>query len=322
MDSRPAIGHNWGRPCPNLLPSGRGRDSTADWRARGAWITLTLLACALRAWGLVAQSLWSDEDISLDRAQLPLGELLARLPVEHAPGYFVLLRGWTHLAGEGDLALRFPSLVGGVLAVALGAYVASRLVGRRAGLVVGLLLAVNPFLVWYGQEARMYTLLAATSLGALACVLRAESAQRPGRWWLAAGALTALTVYTHYYGALLVLTLVAWGLLDLARRGRATAKGWLMAGATAFILFLPWLPRSLAALGFPGGRAFLFQGDVFAIAAAWSAGTTLAPEWSAPIAWLYLGAGRHRAAWPCCGGRSERAMRAPGGHSCTSPFPW
>ena len=47
---------------------------------------LCLLAFALRAHRLAAQSLWSDEDITLDRAGLPLRELLAGLPVETVVG--------------------------------------------------------------------------------------------------------------------------------------------------------------------------------------------------------------------------------------------
>jgi len=144
---------------------------TSGWRALG--LALTLVAFALRAHRLAAQSLWSDEDITLDRARLPLPEMVAALPREHAPLYFVLVRLWTRLAGEGDLALRFPSLACGVLAVPLAAAVTWRLAGRRTAAIAALVVAVNPFQVWYGQEARMYTLLGTLALGALAAALRA-----------------------------------------------------------------------------------------------------------------------------------------------------
>jgi 4-amino-4-deoxy-L-arabinose transferase-like glycosyltransferase len=268
-------------------PSTRAGRSARD---RWTWVALALLAFALRAWGLAAQSLWSDEDITLDRARLPLGELLANLPVEHPPGYFLLMSAWTRLAGDGDYALRFPSLVAGVLTVLFGGYVATRLVGRRAGWLTGLLLAVNPFLVWYGQEARMYAPLAALSLAALACVLHAETARRPLGWWVAAGVATALTVYTHYYGALLVLVLGAWAILDLVRRDRAATRGWLAAGATAALLFLPWLPRALGVFSFPGWREPQVLGDIPGIVlSAWSAGTTEVLGIAGWVTLLYVG---------------------------------
>ena len=145
-------------------------------RRRHRWLgsvaVATLAAYSLRAYRLAGQSLWSDEDITLDRALLPARELVQRLPVEHGPLYFLLLHGWIRIAGQGDFALRFPSLCAGVAAVALAAYVGARLAGRGVGLYEAAIVAVNPFQVWYGQEARMYTLVEALSLLALAAVLR------------------------------------------------------------------------------------------------------------------------------------------------------
>jgi 4-amino-4-deoxy-L-arabinose transferase-like glycosyltransferase len=237
---------------------------------------LVLLAFALRAHHLAAMSLWSDEDITLDRAQLPLGTLLSRLPVEHVPLYFVFMRGWTRLAGTSDTALRFPSLVFGVAMVALAGYVGARLAGRRSGMLLALLLAINPFQVWYGQEARMYTLLGAFGLGALAAVLRAEARGdgRPAaRGWLAAGGLTAAAMYTHYYGALLVFVLFAWACADLARSGRTALRGWGLAGGTAALLFAPWLPHMRGFLSYSGWRPPLPLGDApWSLVAAWAAG--------------------------------------------------
>ena len=82
---------------------------------RVALITTLLVAFALRAHHLTFESLWSDEGISLQRAAEPLRAMLAAMPVEHAPGYFVALRGWMALAGDSDFALRFFSLLGSVL---------------------------------------------------------------------------------------------------------------------------------------------------------------------------------------------------------------
>ena len=99
-------------------------DSPAASRPQNLLQRLAILAILLFAFGLRAhrldfQSLWSDEGISLQRATQPLLTMLKDMPVEHMPGYFVLLHGWVRLAGDGDYALRFLSLVAGVLAVSL-----------------------------------------------------------------------------------------------------------------------------------------------------------------------------------------------------------
>jgi len=197
-------------------------------RARSWLVACTLLAASLRAWDIAGQSLWSDEDITLDRARTALGAMLAGLPGEHAPLYFTLMRAWTRLAGDGDLALRYPSLLAGVLTVPLAYAVARRLTDRPTACAAALLLAVNPFLVSYGQEARMYALVGTLTLAALAAALAADARARAGRpayaLWSACGVLTAATVYTHYYGVLLAAALAAWGLADVVawvRRSRS-----------------------------------------------------------------------------------------------------
>lgn len=242
--------------------------------ARRIVAALTLLAFTLRAYGLAAQSLWSDEDITLDRAGKAVADILAGLPVEQAPLYYLLMRGWALVAGTSDFALRYPSLAFGVSCVPLAAYFGTRLAGRWAGLILALIVAINPFAVYYGQEARMYTLLMAASLTAFDCALRAEETGRR-RWWVASGAAAAFAVYTHYYGALAVLVLGGWALLDLARRDRENLVGWLIAGGTAALLFAPWLPHALAVLGFQGWRSDLRLADApGANALAWSGGVT------------------------------------------------
>ena len=136
--------------------------------ARLAMLAILLVAFALRAYRLDFQSLWSDEGISLLRSSQSLPAMLRNMPVEHTPGYFVLLHGWLALAGTSDTALRWLSLLPSVLAVALmfrlgvslGAAEASRSSVQQLVAVLGaLLLATSGFQIWYAQEARMYAWL-------------------------------------------------------------------------------------------------------------------------------------------------------------------
>jgi hypothetical protein len=72
-----------------------------------------------------------------------------------------------------------------------------------------------------------------------------------------------------------VLVLGGWAVLDLVRRNRTNLVGWVIAGATAALLFAPWLPRALSVLGFQGWRSDLRLADApVANAMAWSGGVT------------------------------------------------
>lgn len=287
------------------------------------------MAFVLRLYRLEFHSLWSDEGISILRSTRPLGELLATMPVEQLPGYFVLLHFWLGIAGTSDFVLRFFSVWPGVLAVALlyrlGADLArpesARDWARRAGLVAALLLAVNPFQLWYAQEARTYSWLAASALlatwsfwrlladvssapGAKADGLTAQAGFKPALlvagvvkiekeiWLLVALYVVAmtLTVYLHFYGFLVPLAhtifFMGWA---AHRREWPVAFVWGGAGLVTLLLFLPWLPRTLGILTFSGWREPIDPWTIpWRFLVAYTTGAATPAGWRDWLTWLYL----------------------------------
>ena len=225
------------------------------WRNQGLLLAYTLLAFTLRIWQLGAQSLWYDEGVSWYlSARLPLGDMLWWTATDiQPPLYYLLLRPWLLLAGESEFALRFPSLIFGVLTVPLMFVVARRLFGPRAGVLAGLLAAAAPLYVWYAQEARMYTLL--TFLGLLASYLLLRALDRPTRRvWLAYTLVSALALYTHYFAAFLLAFHLLYGLLHRRLQAKISnlqppTSSLLLSQFLAVIAFLPWLPFVFLRLG-------------------------------------------------------------------------
>ncbi len=254
-----------------------------------------LLAFALRVADLAGQSLWSDEYITVVRASLPLNELLAQMPVEHTPLYFVLLHGWFALAGSGDFALRFPSVAFGVLCVPLLYALGRRVFGPAVALLGALLFAVNPFHVWYAQDARMYPQLTAFSLAALYALdvalasPAAPTSRRRLLPWLGYAVAGALALYTHYYAILTLVIAAVYtvGRMAVDRAARQRWRAFLAAEVAIGLLFLPWLPRALGLLRFPGWREPV-TASLGQFVGIYTFGTTL-PATVAP--WLGLAAG-------------------------------
>lgn len=274
---------------------------------RIAILAVILAAFALRSHHLDAQSFWSDEGISLSRARLPIGDMLAGMPTEHTPGYFVALHGWISLSGEHDFGLRFFSLLPSVLAVALTARLVMDL-GRAFGaqqratiaLFAALLMATNQFQLWYAQETRMYTWLLAAGMSAtwllwrmLFDVDRGAAQARPMPPWPAAiGYTLSVTacVYLHYYGFLVPIAHVVFvlGWLLITRSWRS-ALPWVAAGVASFLLFAPWLPRALRLFDFQGWR----QPDdpmqlPWRYLATYTVGDAMPAPWRDWLPWLYL----------------------------------
>ncbi len=212
-------------------------------------VGIPALAFALRAVGLDFQSLWRDEIDAIRFASRDLPRLLTGLwtPGENGPLYYLLLRPWLDVAGRSAFALRFFSLFFGVLTVAVVYRLGRRLFPTHGavGLLAALLAALSPYLVWYGQEGKMYALV--VFLVALA-MERYLAALAQGGWsrWAAFVLLTTIAFYTHLIAVLIVpVQMVAFFLHDRSTRRRRRWP-WL---ASMAALTLPYLP--LLAWQFP-----------------------------------------------------------------------
>lgn len=201
-----------------------------------------LLAAAfgLRLWEIGAKSLWLDEGISYAFSSDGLPVMITTLIDRdlHPPLYYVMLWGWRFVAGASEMALRFPSAIFSVLVSAL-TYAMARHVfpGNRSVAIAALSLSVvSPFLLYYGQEARMYALLAALTALASLILLRAECASSQ-RLWMAYGLTMSAALYTHY---LAVLTFIAHATFVLVWR-RTYGRAFALALSASAVAFLPWL---------------------------------------------------------------------------------
>jgi mannosyltransferase len=181
---------------------------------------------------LGAQSLWIDESLTWTE--------IRRSYWSYVDGYYWLYysveRPWTLVAGTSEWALRFPSVVGSVLACTLMVLLGRRLFDRRVGLVSGLLLATSPFVVQWSQQARGYTFLLALAVLATLLLVRALDRGDRGAWALYGLAMSALIVWHPVGGALMVVPHLV---LAARSRDRLSPHG-LLAVAVVMALGVPW----------------------------------------------------------------------------------
>ena len=204
-----------------------------------ALASLTVAAAALRFATLDLQSFWVDEGATVQLLRRDLGGLLDGIPITEKtpPLYYVLAWLWTRPFGTGEVGVRSLSALAGVLTVPAVFALARELASERAGLIAAALVAVNPFLVWYSQEARAYALLALfATLAALFCV-RTVGPRAAGRhvlWW---AVFAALALATHYAALFVVAPLAVW--LVLRHRARPRALAAVAAVAAASLALVP-----------------------------------------------------------------------------------
>lgn len=181
---------------------------------RGWWplAGIVALAAVLRLATLGQQSLWFDEAFTpLHVFHASLWRTLSSVArtEDTPPLWYVLDWSVTRAFGTGAVALRMLSALAGIATVPVAWAIARRLAGSRAALATALLVAVNPLLVWYSQEARAYGLFVLLSAIAMLCFLRALESPTPGR--LAQFALSgSLALLTHYFAVFLLAPMVVW----------------------------------------------------------------------------------------------------------------
>lgn len=235
-------------------------------------LMILLLAAGLRFYQLEAQSFWHDEGNSARLAERSVALILEGAAGDiHPPLYYLALHFWRSLVGPGEFALRALSAIGGLGLVALTYALGLRLFRRPAGrlepqavliaLAAALLAAINPFQIYYSQEARSYIWVAFLTAAAVYTGFRVLELGVMGRsafrWSLAYVLSITAGLYIHYIFPLVLLpiNLVALGqIVSIDREGAAGAHRlkflgrWLLLHLAAGLLYLPWLPVGLRQL--------------------------------------------------------------------------
>jgi uncharacterized membrane protein len=213
-------------------------------------LALKLLIVADLLAGLVLRfatnsKLWLDEAQSVNIAAKPISQIPKYLGRDGAPPlYYVVLHVWMGVVGTSDFAVRSLSGIFAVFAL-LVAYRAMSLWWNREGaLLATAVLAILPYAIYFGTEARMYSLVMLES----AAILWALRRQLDDPKWSTTGLLAVLgglLLYTHYWG---IYLLGAIGLYAAARWVRHRAERerhdqrLVLAIVGAFVLWLPWFP--------------------------------------------------------------------------------
>src|SRR5215217_5318182 len=205
----------------------KARSLTSAWIAvpagLGALVALSLL---LRTTEL-GIGFWIDEGLSVGIADRPLSDIPLALREDGSPPlYYMLLHFWLDIAGRSESGVRGLSLLFALLAIPAAWWAGREIWGtQRAAWFAGVLMAFNPFLAQYAQEARMYSMVALLAIPATTCFIKAYAADTENRRpWIAGFAVSvAVALYTHNWPIFFTVSaavawLMLWVLADRPRR--------------------------------------------------------------------------------------------------------
>lgn len=187
--------------------------------------------------------LWNDELYTWYFAHLPtMGDVWDELStgVEQIPPfYYVLTRASLALFGDGQVALRIPSMLGLLLACACLFAIVTRRTDAWYGLVAALIPLATGALP-YAWEARPYGLVVGFSAAAVLCHQLRTDGVHPRLAVVGLAFALAAATAVHYYGVLIVLPIVA---AEAVRTNLRRELDWPVAVA----LLAPVVPLAVAA---------------------------------------------------------------------------
>ena len=146
------------------------RDRWRRFPSTGAvWLWLlvfTGLGAFFRFWRIGYQCYWTDESYTISRVRGTFQQMLASLSDQgFPPGWYALLRWWT-MAAEYFTKSSYEALTPqvtrgltaliGTLTVPAMYFLARQFTDRKGALLVTLLTAVNPYLIYYSRDIKMY----------------------------------------------------------------------------------------------------------------------------------------------------------------------
>lgn len=183
-------------------------------------LIIFLFALFFRVYGLHAYDLWFDEvgtdlfayDNIHRMAQLShvdwttlFNERVRNDP--HSPLYYGVVYHVSRFLGDGE-SLRIISVVFGLLALVIFYKLSRLFFNEKVSTYALMIMAFNPFHVWYAQEARVYAMASFCSLWMVYLFFCALKTDR-WRYWTAFSAAGVVSLFATYYSVFLLAVLAA-----------------------------------------------------------------------------------------------------------------
>jgi len=181
----------------------------------------------------LTQSLWRDEAFSYLLAKKNIMDIVYLTAKDfNPPLYYFLLHLWMKLFGHSEISLRLLSLIffWGIIYVAYLFLVNILKIDFKRSFLYLSLFVLNPLLIFYAFEARMYTMLAFIVTLSFYLLIK-----KNWRWYVF---ITVLGLYTHYFMIFAILAQLA--IIFLFEKKQPDFRKKITNILLSSILVIPW----------------------------------------------------------------------------------
>jgi uncharacterized membrane protein len=201
-----------------------------------------LVGIILRIIYIEKQSLWLDEVTTIQVSKYSISDITSgKLFDNHTPPlYYIIMHFWGKIVPLTEYGIRILSVMFDILNMIVLLLLCITLISKENTVLVLGAYALSPFMIYYSQEGRMYTLLVLFVL--LFCYFMIKLLHCKidvYKWVILSGIALSCGIYTHYY-----MIFFAMGLyilfIYINRNSWKQIMLFLTSGLIGITLFLPW----------------------------------------------------------------------------------
>jgi len=215
---------------------------------------LLIFICAIiiRLYGLDLHGLWYDEVCSVYFAQKELAGVVTS-EVTHPPLFNLLLHFWGEFFGFRPFSMRLLPAIFGIISIFTFYNILSLYFEENKRTLGLALFCLSPFQLYFSQEIRHYMLF---QLLSLATILIFMKILRGGKLfhWVVLTILVILNLYTFYFSAFIVASLLIYVLLFK----REILRSYVLIMVISLLVYVPWILFFIKNASF-GNRGYVSQ---------------------------------------------------------------
>ncbi len=208
------------------------------------WITIlffTLISIAISIPLIHLNSIRLDEAQSIWQVSHSIPEILDIVGRDvHVPLYHIILHFWQGIFNNSIISARYLSLLISIISIPFVYILASKLYTKRIALMTTIIFILSPFINWYANEARMYSLL--LLLAVLNSIFFIDILQKDAKKSWIGFIVTAISgIYTHYFYWLFLIANALFYLISYKQFHKNLFPKFIISAIIILLSITPWI---------------------------------------------------------------------------------
>jgi mannosyltransferase len=190
------------------------------------------------------ESLRLDESQSIWQVNRPFEDIFKVVASDvHLPLYNIMLYWWRSLVGGGIFENRHISLIFFLVGI-VAIYFLTKLISKNKNMAIftSVLFTLSPFMNWYANELRMYSLIVLITIISHYLFLRIYFALGKS-WlnWVFFLIISIVGIYTHYFYFLVLLSQLIFYILFWYKFSKNSFRNFVIVTSSIILSFSPWI---------------------------------------------------------------------------------